>query len=118
LHRLAPGARSHVHVDIYSWTPWPHERGEPGRCFFQRYAAAEKYGYEYCERFAWWDSEGRWIHHTWVLTDDGHADPTWRPEDKSEVEYWGIVFDADESRALHELWPMHGTHIDALLAVT
>jgi hypothetical protein len=27
--------------DIYSWTPWPHERGEPGRCFFNAYEAAD-----------------------------------------------------------------------------
>jgi hypothetical protein len=52
--------------------------------------------------------------------DDGYADPTWTPEDENddEVSYIGIVFEADESRALHELWPTHGTHIDALLTVS
>jgi hypothetical protein len=102
--------------DAYYWTPWPHERGEPGKCFRNAYAAAEKYGYDYCEGFAWPDWEGRWIHHAWVLTGDGYADPTWMPEDELDVDYWGIVFGVDESRALHELWPAHGTHIDALLA--
>jgi hypothetical protein len=45
---------------------------------------------------------------------------TWTPEDENddEVSYIGIVFEADESRALHELWPTHGTHIDALLTVS
>jgi hypothetical protein len=75
--------------DAYYWTPWPHERGEPGKCFRNAYAAAEKYGYDYCEGFAWRDWEGRWIHHAWVLTDDAYADPTRMPEDELDVDYWG-----------------------------